>query len=96
MQYLHQSHYGHAGEFHTARPVMAMQGNHIYDIKNGKVEIDKPLYAVRGDKAYATAFHPQGESPHALFEIKGDRVHTTPFHPMHNPDSHTFEIRSSM
>ena len=66
MQYLHQSTYGHAGSFHTAKPIMAMQGGHIYDMKEGRPDLDKPLYAIRGGKAYATAFHPGGESPHAL------------------------------
>ncbi len=96
MQYIHQATYGHAGGFHTAKPVMAMDKSHIYDIKGGRPDFDKPLYVVRNNHAYATAFHPQGESPHALFEIKGDKIHTTEFHPAHNPDSHTFEIKSSM
>ncbi len=92
MQYLHQSTYGHAGGFHTAKPIMAMGNGHIYDIKNGRPDLNKPLYRVENGKAFATSFHPQGESPHAMFEIKGDKVHTTEFHPNHNPASHVFEI----
>lgn len=93
MQYLHQSQYGHAGGFHTAKPVMAMDKGHIYDMKGGKPDLSKPLYRVEGGKAFATEYHPGGASPHAMFEIKGDKVHTTSFHPAHNPDMHTFEIR---
>ena len=93
MQYLHQSQYGHAGGFHTAKPVMAMDKGHIYDMKGGKPDLSKPLYRVESGKAFATEYHPGGASPHAMFEIKGDKVHTTAFHPAHNPDMHTFEIR---
>ncbi|HUO50709.1 MAG TPA: hypothetical protein VMU25_04075 [Candidatus Paceibacterota bacterium] len=96
MQYLHQSVYGHAGGFHTAKPVMAMDHGHIYDIKNGRPDLAKPLYRVENGKAFATEFHPNGASPHAMFEIKGDKVHTTQFHPAHNPSSHTFEIKPGM
>jgi hypothetical protein len=71
---------------------MAMGNGHIYDIKNGRPDLNKPLYRVENGKAFATSFHPQGESPHAMFEIKGDKVHTTEFHPNHNPASHVFEI----
>jgi hypothetical protein len=92
MQYLHQSTYGHAGGFHTARPIMAMDHGHIYDMKGGKPDFAKPLYRIEGGKAYATEFHPGGASPHAMFEIKGDKVHTTEFHPAHNPSTHAFEI----
>jgi hypothetical protein len=92
MQYLHQSTYGHAGGFHTAKPIMAMDHGHIYDMKGGRPDLSKPLYRVENNKAYATAFHPGGESPHAVFEIKGDKVHTTEYHPAHNPSSHVFEI----
>jgi len=92
MQYLHQSHYGHAGGEHSAKPVFAMTGGRLYEMKDGRPDT-KAVYAVRGDKIYATAHHPEGPSPHALFEIRGDKVHTTPFHPAHNPAAHTFTIR---
>jgi hypothetical protein len=95
MQYIHQATYGHAGGFHTAKPVMAMHNGQIFNMVNGRPDT-KALYVVHDNKAYATAFHPNGESPHAMFEIKGDKIHTTEFHPRHNPDSHTFEIKSSM
>lgn len=93
MQYLHQTTYGHAGELHTAKPIMVMHGGHIYDIKDGRPDLSKPLYAIRDNKAFATEHHPDGASHHALFEIRGDKVHTTSFHPAHNPASHTFVIR---
>ena len=93
MQYLHQSHYGHIGEFRTARPIMAMDKGHIYDIKGGHADMTKPLYVVRDNRAYATEHHPGGTSPHALFEIRGDKVHTTEHHPAHDPKQHTYEIR---
>lgn len=96
MQYLHQSHYGHAGGIHTAKPIMAMDKGHIYDIKGGRPDMTKPLYVVRGNHAFATEHHPSGVSPHALFEIRGDKVHTTMHHPQHNPDHHTFEIKGMM
>ncbi len=96
MQYLHQSHYGHAGCIHTAKPIMAMDNGHIYDIKGGKADLSKPLYKVRDNQAFATEYHPGGASPHALFEIKGDKVHTTIHHPAHNPEQHTFEIKGMM
>lgn len=95
MQYIHQTTYGHAGGFHTAKPVMAMDKGHIYNMVNGRPD-EKPLYVVRNNKAFATAYHPDGESPHAMFEIKGDKIHTTEYHPNHNPDTHTFEIKSLM
>ena len=72
---------------------MAMDHGHIYDIKGGRPDLDKPLYRIENGKAFATAFHPGGASPHAVFEIKGDKVHTTEFHPDHNPSSHVFEIK---
>lgn len=96
MQYLHQSHYGHIGGVHTAKPIMAMDKGHIYDIKNGRPDMVKPLYAVRDNRAYATQHHPDGASPHAVFEIRGDKVHTTEHHPLHDPNDpnkHIFEIR---
>ena len=93
MQYLHQSRYGHAGELHTAKPIMAMDKGHVYDIKNGRPDMEKPLYRVAGSHLYATEHHPDGASPHALFEIRGDKLHTTMHHPAHNPASHAFEIR---
>ncbi len=96
MQYLHQSTYGHAGGFHTAKPIMAMDKSHIYDIKNGKVDLSAPLYRVENNKVFSTEFHPAGASPHAIFEIKGDKVHTTEFHPAHDPGSHAFEIKPGM
>lgn len=77
------------------KPVMAMDNGHIYNMVNGRPDT-KALYVVRDNKAYATAFHPDGASPHAMFEIRGDKVHTTEYHPAHNPSSHTFEIKSSM
>ncbi len=92
MQYLHQSHYGQAGGEHTAKPLFAMSGGHLYEMKDGRPDT-KAIYAVRGNKIYATQHHPSGASPHALFEIKGDKVHTTSFHPAHNPTAHTFTIR---
>ncbi len=91
MQYIHQSTYGHAGGFHTAKPIFAMDKGHLYEMKNGRPDT-KAIYAVRGDKVFATAFHPQGENPHALFEIRGDKIHTTEFHPNHDPGKHVFEI----
>lgn len=93
MQYLHQASYGHAGGFHTAKPIMAMDKGHIYDFHDGKVDLSRPLYRVENGKAFATAFHPQGASLHAMFEIKGDKVHTTEYHPNHDPASHVFELR---
>ncbi|HTR18657.1 MAG TPA: hypothetical protein VMH91_01590 [Candidatus Paceibacterota bacterium] len=93
MQYLHQSTYGHAGGLHIAKPIMAMDKGHIYDIKDGRPDLSKPLYRVQEGKAYATEHHPSGPSVHAMFEIKGDKVHTTQFHPAHNPSSHVFEIK---
>ena len=93
MQFIHQSHYGHAGGFHTAKPVMAMDQGHIYEMKNGRPDT-KAIYAVRdGGKVYATSLHPDGASNHAMFEIKGDKIHTTIAHPAHNPSSHTFVIK---
>lgn len=83
------------GSIHTAKPIMAMDKGHIYEMKNGRPDT-KALYTVRDNKVYTTSFHPHGESPHAIFEIKGDKIHTTTFHPNHNPDSHAFEIKSSM
>ena len=91
MQYLHQSTYGHAGEEHTAKPVFALSGGHVYEMKDGKPDT-KSIYAVRDNKVYATRHHPDGASPHALFEIKGNKVHTTSFHPAHNPLTHAFTI----
>jgi hypothetical protein len=96
MQYLHQSTYGHAGGVHTARPIMAMDKGHIYDIKGGQADLSKPLYRLHENRAYATDHHPGGSSLHAAFEIRGDKVHTTEHHPHHDPDKHTFEIRGMM
>jgi len=96
MQFLHQSLYGHAGETHTAKPIMAMSGGHIYGIKDGRPDLTKPLYKVTGNQVYATTFHPSGASPHALFEIHGDQIHTTIHHPAHDPNAHTFEIKGMM
>lgn len=96
MQYLHQSTYGHAGGLHTARPIMAMDKGHIYDIKGGRPDFNKPLYRIENNKAFATEFHPGGSSPHAVFQIRGDKVHTTEFHPAHDPDAHVFEIKPGM
>ncbi len=93
MQYLHQSTYGHAGGFHTAKPIMAMDKGHIYDMKGGKPDLTKPIYRIENNKAYSTSLHPDGPSPHAMFEIRGDKVHTTIDHPAHNPNSHVFEIK---
>ena len=95
MQYLHQSTYGHAGGFHTARPVMAMDRvkGHIYDIKGGRPDVAKPIYNIRGEHAYSTEHHPAGPSVHATFEIRGDKLHTTAFHPHHTTSSHMFEVR---
>jgi hypothetical protein len=92
MDYIHQTHYGHIGSTHTARPVFAMDKGHFYEMKNGRPDT-KAVYQVRDNKVYATEFHPSGASPHALFEIKGDKIHTTEFHPAHNPSTHMFEIR---
>ena len=96
MQYIHQSTYGHMGGFHTAKPVMAMDKGHIYNMVGGRPDMKQPLYMIRNNKAFATAYHPDGVNPHALFEIRGDKIHTTEFHPHHNPDTHVFEIKSSM
>ncbi|HEY4487489.1 MAG TPA: hypothetical protein VI483_01855 [Candidatus Paceibacterota bacterium] len=93
MQYLHQSTYGHAGGFHTAKPVMAMDSSHMYDLKDGRPDMAKPIYAIKDNKVFATAHHPDGASLHALFEIRGNKVHTTSFHPAHNTSSHTFLIK---
>jgi hypothetical protein len=95
MQYIHQTTYGHSGGFHTAKPLFAMQNNHIFEMKNGRPDT-KAVYAVRNNKVYSTSFHPNGESPHALYEIKGDKIHTTMAHPNHDPNSHAFEIKSLM
>ncbi|MBV9159426.1 MAG: hypothetical protein JO019_02390 [Candidatus Kaiserbacteria bacterium] len=96
MEYLHQSHYGHAGGLHTARPIMAMDKGHIYDMKNGRPDLTKPIYRVADSKVYATEHHPDGASPHALFEIRGDKVHTTEFHPAHSPATHVYEVRGGL
>jgi hypothetical protein len=98
MEYLHQSTYGHVGGFHTAKPIMAMDRDkgHIYDIKNGKADLAKPIFAIRGDHVYATAFHPNGASPHAMFEIRGDKLHTTVNHPAHNSAAHIYELKSHL
>lgn len=95
MEYLHQSTYGHAGGFHTARPIMAIDRTkgHIYDIKGGRPDVAKPIYNIRAEHAYATEHHPAGQALHPTFEIRGDKVHTTPFHPHHNASTHTFVIR---
>jgi hypothetical protein len=95
MQYIHQTHYGHMGEVHTARPIMAIQNNHVYEMKNGRPDT-RALYQIRENKLFATHLHPNGESPHALFEIRGDKIHTTINHPNHYADGHSFEIKSSM
>lgn len=95
MQYLHQTTYGHAGGFHTAKPIMAMKDSHIFEMKNGRPDVT-PIYQVRDGKAFSTSFHPDGASEHATFEIRGDKVFTTAHHPAHNPDMHTFEIKSQM
>lgn len=83
------------GALHTAKPVMAMHNNHIYEMKNGRPDI-KALYVVRDNKVYSTSLHPTGESSHAVFEIRDDKIHTTTYHPNHDPNSHAFEIKSSM
>ena len=93
MHYLHQSLYGHAGGMHTAKPIMAMDKGHIFDIKNGRADITKPLYRVAGEQVFATDHHPAGASQHAIFEIRGDKIHTTPHHIAHDPEKHVFEIR---
>jgi hypothetical protein len=86
MEYLHQSTYGHAGGFHTAKPIMAMDRTkgHIYDIKDGKVDTSKPIFAIKGSKAYATEHHPNGSNPHAMFNVRGDKLETTIHHPHHS------------
>ena len=91
MQYIHQSHYGQAGGFHTAKPVFAMKDNHIYEMKEGRPDT-KAIFAVREGKVFATEHHPSGPSAHALFEIRGDKLHTTAYHPAHDPTAHMFEI----
>lgn len=95
MEYLHQSTYGHAGGFHTAKPIMAMDRSkgHIYDIKDGKVDTTKPIFAIRGGKAYSTDHHPDGSSPHAMFHVKGDKIETTINHPSH---SKIFELKQRL
>lgn len=95
MQYLHQSHYGHAGSMHTAKPVLAMRGAGIYDIKEGRIA-ENPIYRVNGGKVFKTEHHPDGASPHAMFEIRGDKVHTTPNHPAHDATQHAFDLRSHL
>ena len=95
IQYLHQSTYGHAGQMHTAKPLLAMQNGHIYEMKNGRPDT-KAIYQVRGSQVFATSAHPNGPSPHALYEIRGDKIHTTAYHPMHDPATHAFEIRSGL
>jgi hypothetical protein len=57
---------------------------HIYDIKNGVVDTSKPIFAMKGDKAYATDHHPNGPSTRAMFHVKGDKLHTTVDHPFHS------------
>lgn len=57
---------------------------HIYDIKNGKVDTTKPIFAIRNGKAYQTGHHPEGESPHAMFHVDGDTLKTTVNHPYHS------------
>lgn len=84
MEYVHQSAYGHAGGFHTMKPIMAIGGDHIYEMKGGRPDT-KPIYNLVGGKAYATAFHPNGVSPHASFEMRNGMLHTTPHHPGHDP-----------
>lgn len=96
MQFLHQTRYGHVGEMHTAKPIMAMSGGHIYDIKDGRPDLAKPLYKITGNQVYATQFHPAGASNHAIFEIRGDKVHTTAHHIAHDPTKPAFEIKGMM
>lgn len=98
MEYIHQTTYGHAGGFHTAKPIMAMDRDkgHIYDITGGRPDTSKPIYAIRGNHVYATEHHPDGENPHAMFEIRGNKIHTTEFHPHHNASSHIFELKQSI
>ena len=95
MQFIHQAHYGHIGSLHTAKPVMAMRNNHIYEMKNGRPDT-KALYVVRDNKVYSTSLYPTGENAHAVFEIRNNKIHTTPYHPNHDPNSHAFEIKSLM
>jgi 1,2-phenylacetyl-CoA epoxidase PaaB subunit len=95
MQFIHQTHYGHVGALHTAKPIMAMDKGHIYEMKNGRPDTHA-IYAVRDNKVYTTSFHPHGESPHAVYEIHGDKIHTTMNHPHHDPNSPAFEIKSLM
>jgi hypothetical protein len=83
MEYIHQSNYGHAGGFHTMKPVFAKAGDHIYEMKGGRPDT-KALYNIRGGKVYASSFHPNGASQHASFEIRGNSMHTTPHHPGHS------------
>ena len=96
MQYLHQSRYGHIGSVHTAKPIMAMDKEHVYGITGGRADLSKPLYRIVDNRAYATEHHPGGVSPHAVFEIRGDKVHTTAHHPQHDPSNHVFEIKGMM
>jgi hypothetical protein len=86
MEYIHQSTYGHAGSFHTAKPIMALDRDkgHIYDIKNGKVDLSKPIFKMNGDKVYSTEHHPNGASAHAMFHLEGDTLKTTINHPSHS------------
>lgn len=93
MKYIHQSTYGHAGGFHTMKPIMAMDKNHVYNMVNGRPDTGKPIYAIREGKMFATHAHPDGPSQHATFEIRGDKIHTTANHPAHTPGKHLFVIK---
>jgi hypothetical protein len=95
MEYLHQSTYGHAGGFHTAKPVMAMDRakGHIYDIKNGVVDTSRPIFAIKGGKAFATEHHENGASPHAMFNVHETHLETTINHPNH---SHILQLKKQL
>ena len=83
MEFIHQSAYGHVGGFHTMKPLFAKAGDHIYEMKGGRPDT-KPIYNVLGGKVYASGFHPNGPSVHAMFDIRNGAMHTTAYHPNHN------------
>ena len=95
MDYIHQSTYGHAGQAHTMKAVMAVDHStgHVYEMKNGARDT-KAIYAIRNNKMYQTGFHPAGESLHAMYTIQGSNIHTTLNHPQHNPVTHVMQFRA--
>ena len=81
------------------KPMFVKRDNHIFkseyhpDVVVNSNEGNKAIYAVRGNKVYATGEHPDGPSPHAIFTItdKGT-IHTTMDHPEHRSGQAVFVL----